>query len=100
MSRATMTWHVGTHMDAPGHFVPGAARVDTFPLDAGIGPARGDAAGALFVPINRGGTIYFAERLSTQAIYNALVKRGADSMKSAAFHPGFNYNYGFGKTRN
>ncbi len=39
-SRASMTWHVGTHMDAPGHFVRGGARIDAFPADAGIGPAR------------------------------------------------------------
>jgi arylformamidase len=40
LSRASMTWHVGTHMDAPGHFVRGGACIDAFPADAGIGPAR------------------------------------------------------------
>ncbi len=40
LSRATMTWHVGTHMDAPGHFVGGGARIESFPPDAGIGRAR------------------------------------------------------------
>ncbi len=40
LSRATMTWHVGTHMDAPGHFVRGGARIDAFPPDAGVGRAR------------------------------------------------------------
>jgi len=39
-SRVRMTWHVGTHMDAPGHVIRRGARVDSFPLDAGIGPAR------------------------------------------------------------
>jgi arylformamidase len=39
-SRVTMTWHVGTHMDAPGHVIPGGARIDRFPPDAGVGPAR------------------------------------------------------------
>lgn len=40
LSRAEMTWHVGTHMDAPGHFVRGGARIDTFPPDTGVGRAR------------------------------------------------------------
>lgn len=40
LARATMTWHVGTHMDAPGHFVRGGARIDAFPPDAGVGRAR------------------------------------------------------------
>jgi arylformamidase len=40
LSRATMTWHVGTHMDAPGHFVRGGQRIDSFPPDAGVGRAR------------------------------------------------------------
>lgn len=35
-----MTAHTGTHMDAPCHFIAGAACIDTFPLEAGIGPAR------------------------------------------------------------
>ena len=39
-SRATLGWHTGTHMDAPGHFVPGGARIDEFPPEAGLGPAR------------------------------------------------------------
>jgi arylformamidase len=40
VSRATMTWHVGTHMDAPAHMVAGAPRIDAVPLDTCIGPAR------------------------------------------------------------
>ena len=40
VSRATMTWHVGTHMDAPAHFVRGGARIDGFPAEAGVGRAR------------------------------------------------------------
>lgn len=35
-----MTAHTGTHMDAPRHFISGAAGIDSFPLDIGIGPAR------------------------------------------------------------
>lgn len=40
LSRATMTWHVGTHMDAPGHFVAGGSRIDAFPPEVGVGRAR------------------------------------------------------------
>ena len=32
--------HIGTHMDAPLHFVDGAASIDQAPLDVLIGPAR------------------------------------------------------------
>ncbi len=32
--------HTGTHMDAPCHFLPGASGIDSFPIEAGIGPAR------------------------------------------------------------
>lgn len=38
---------------------------------------RGYAAGPLFVSINRGGTL--GSSLSTQAVYNLLVKRGAEA---------------------
>jgi arylformamidase len=32
--------HAGTHVDAPFHFVPGGAAIDTLPLDVFMGPAR------------------------------------------------------------
>jgi arylformamidase len=35
-----MTAHTGTHMDAPGHFLPGGSGIDEFPLDVGMGRAR------------------------------------------------------------
>ena len=34
------TAHTGTHMDAPCHFIPNGAGIETFPLHVGIGPAR------------------------------------------------------------
>jgi len=40
LSFLTMGAHTGTHMDAPSHFVKGAATLDSFAADAGIGPAR------------------------------------------------------------
>jgi arylformamidase len=40
VSRLDMSAHTGTHMDAPLHFVPGGAAIDTMPIDATVGPAR------------------------------------------------------------
>jgi arylformamidase len=34
-----MAAHVGTHVDAARHFVPGASTIDQYPLDRFIGPA-------------------------------------------------------------
>jgi arylformamidase len=32
--------HTGTHVDAPAHFIDGAARIDSLPMEVLIGPAR------------------------------------------------------------
>ncbi len=32
--------HTGTHVDAPRHFIPNGAPIDTIPLDQFVGPAR------------------------------------------------------------
>jgi arylformamidase len=32
--------HIGTHMDAPAHFIDGARTIESFPLSIGIGPAQ------------------------------------------------------------
>ncbi len=32
--------HTGTHIDAPLHFIPNGATIDTMPIDTSIGPAR------------------------------------------------------------
>lgn len=39
VSRLSLGCHTGTHVDAPVHFVPGAAGVDTLPLALLTGPA-------------------------------------------------------------
>jgi arylformamidase len=38
-SRLALGVHTGTHMDAPVHFLPGAAGIDRLPLDALVGRA-------------------------------------------------------------
>ena len=40
LSRISTTAHIGTHMDAPRHFLEGAAGMESLPLGAVIGPAR------------------------------------------------------------
>ena len=40
VSKMTCTVHIGTHMDAPHHFLPDGKGMETMPLDATIGPAR------------------------------------------------------------
>jgi arylformamidase len=40
VSKLDMGAHTATHMDAPVHFIDGAAGIDSMPLDATVGPAR------------------------------------------------------------
>lgn len=40
VSALIMCSHAGTHVDAPGHFVPGASMIDDAPLDLLVGPVR------------------------------------------------------------
>jgi arylformamidase len=40
LSQISTTAHVGTHMDAPRHFLEGAAGMESMPIGAGIGRAR------------------------------------------------------------
>jgi arylformamidase len=40
VSRLTLGSHTGTHVDAPRHFIPGAAGVDALPPAVFLGPVR------------------------------------------------------------
>jgi arylformamidase len=40
ISKLVMGTHMGTHIDAPRHFIENGATVDSIPLDVLIGPAR------------------------------------------------------------
>jgi arylformamidase len=40
VSSLSLGVHTGTHVDAPRHFIPGAAGVDSLPLEALCGPAK------------------------------------------------------------
>ena len=39
MSQMSLISHVGTHIDAPLHFIAGGTTIDMMPLEVGIGPA-------------------------------------------------------------
>lgn len=40
LTRLVLGTHAGTHVDAPSHYLPEGAALDTMPLDATLGPAR------------------------------------------------------------
>jgi arylformamidase len=40
LSQISTTAHIGTHMDAPRHYLAGAAGMETMPIEASIGRAR------------------------------------------------------------
>jgi arylformamidase len=40
LSQISTTLHIGTHMDAPRHYLEGAAGIETMPITASIGRAR------------------------------------------------------------
>jgi arylformamidase len=40
LSRISTSAHIGTHMDAPRHYLAGAAGIETMPIAASIGKAR------------------------------------------------------------
>jgi len=40
LSRLSLATHTGTHVDAPAHFLPGGATIDSLPLEILLGKAR------------------------------------------------------------
>jgi arylformamidase len=40
LSQISTTVHIGTHMDAPQHYLPGGAGIETMPIPATVGRAR------------------------------------------------------------
>lgn len=54
ISRLDMGAHTGTHVDAPAHFIDGAATSEAMPLDVGIGDAWVVDARAAAGPITAG----------------------------------------------
>jgi arylformamidase len=40
LSEFSASAHIGTHMDAPRHYLQSGAGIESFPISAGVGPAR------------------------------------------------------------
>jgi arylformamidase len=79
--------HTGTHVDAPRHFIPGGASVESLPLEALIGPAR-------VVSIRHQGAITVEELGSAglEGIERVLFRtRNSDEWSDSAFKDDFVY---------
>jgi len=72
ITQVTMASHIGTHIDAPVHFIPGAKTIDQMPLEQFTGPAvtvsveRGASEGITLQDISRadiqaGDIVFFAD---------------------------------------
>lgn len=89
VSRLDMGAHTGTHIDAPVHFIDGAAGIETTPLDAVIGPAwvvdAGDVTGSI--------TAAQLERLSIPAGETRLLFRTANSTADLWGRGGFSSDF-------
>jgi len=69
LSRLQTPAHAGTHVDAPFHFVEGAATIDRIEPDVFVGPCRVEAIGAekLIEPVH-------LERLDLEGVERLLLK--------------------------
>ncbi|HVA23368.1 MAG TPA: cyclase family protein [Chloroflexota bacterium] len=65
MTVITMASHIGTHMDAPCHFIPGAKSIDQMPLETFTGPV-------VTVAVNRGAT----EEIPLEDVAGAGIQAG------------------------
>lgn len=76
LTRLEISAHTGTHLDAPLHFLPGGASIDTMPAGAMMGPARvvrvaGDTVRAADVPddLAPGARVLFRTRNSERDLF-------------------------------
>ena len=90
VSRIDLGSHTGTHVDAPLHFIDGAAGVDELPLDVLIGPARLIAFGDDVLVVDeaalRRHDLTGVTRLLIRTRNSAWLASG-----SAEFHPDFTH---------
>jgi len=87
VSHLALGVHTGTHVDAPCHFIPGGAGVESLPLDALIGPAR-------VVGIENKSAIRVAEleRCELDGAQRVLFRtRNSDEWTGASFKEDFVY---------
>jgi arylformamidase len=87
VSHLSLGVHTGTHVDAPGHFIPGGAGVETLSLDVLVGPAR-------VVRIQHPGAIHVEEleRAGLEGVERVLFRtRNSDEWSDAVFKDDFVY---------
>ncbi len=84
-SAVSMSVHSGTHLDAPFHFVPDGATIDTLPLELFIGPARVCA-----VEAERHITVEHVAALEFADVPRVLFKtRNSQLLRKADYEPNF-----------
>jgi arylformamidase len=84
-SALTMSVHSGTHVDAPFHFLPDGAGIDTLPLQRFIGPALVHA-----VTADRYITAENVQAIDLHGLTRVLFKtRNSELLKKAAYDPDF-----------
>jgi arylformamidase len=87
VSHLSLGVHTGTHVDAPSHFIPGGAGVESLPLSAMIGPTR-------VVGIQHDGAIRVEEleRSALDGIERVLFRtRNSDNWSDSVFREDFVY---------
>jgi arylformamidase len=87
VSHLSLGVHTGTHVDAPRHFIPGGAGVESLPLTALIGPAR-------VVGIQHEGAIRVdeLERAGLDGVERVVFRtRNSDEWSGAEFREDFVY---------
>lgn len=85
VSHLALGVHTGTHVDAPSHFIPGAAAVETLPLTALIGPAR-----VVSIEHERAIGVGELERAGLEGVERVLFRtRNSEEAGGTAFNEGF-----------
>ena len=85
VSHLALGVHTGTHVDAPSHFIPGGAGVESLPLTALIGPAR-------VVKIEHEGAVRVEEleRAGLEGVERVLFRtRNSDEWSDSVFKEDF-----------
>jgi arylformamidase len=87
VSHLALGVHTGTHVDAPRHFIPGGAGVESLPLTALIGPAR-----VVTIRHQRAITLEELESAGLEGIKRVLFRtRNSDDWSDSAFKADFVY---------
>jgi arylformamidase len=87
VSKLALGVHTGTHVDAPCHFIPGGAGVESLPLTAMMGPAR-----VVGMRHERAIRVDVLERLGLDGVERVLFRtRNSDNWSDSAFKDDFVY---------